>query len=150
MKPTDLRDLPLRTLRLAGRKALASTPTGSGPSLRAFGPAAGSVDDPDVPLLLPDEIVRWLARLHLLYGVPFEYLVADTRLLPPETLRFFYVDENWLRRAVDGALSVGVTSTRENVFNQAFYRQVYDAVARAVPAVRPEIRGSPPPEAPIA
>ena len=149
MKPDDLRDLPLRTLRLAGRKALASTSTGSGPSLRAPGPGARSDDGLDVPLLLPDDVVRWLARLHLLYGVPFEYLVADTALLPPETLRFFFVDENWLRRAVDGALSVGVASTRDNVFNQAFYRQVYEAVSRAIPSVRPEIRGSPPPETPI-
>ena len=36
---------------------------------------AGGEDD------IPPEILDWLARLRLLYGVPFEYLVADDELL---------------------------------------------------------------------
>ena len=89
----------------------------------------------DVPLLLPDAVVDWLARLALFYGVPLEYLIPDGRLLPAESLRFFYVDPNWILRAVDGAMSIGTSSTKDNVFNHTFYAKVYDAVAKAVPQV---------------
>jgi hypothetical protein len=59
----------------------------------------------------PDGVVRWLAKLRLLVGVPFFYLVPDARMLPPESLRFFQVDENWVAALLDGALSIG-RSTR--------------------------------------
>jgi hypothetical protein len=68
---------------------------------------------------LPGYLCDWLARLRLLYGVPFDYLVPDERLLPKESIRFFYVDRNWTDRLVDGALSVGKTSTREFAHHHA-------------------------------
>lgn len=109
--------------------------------------SAGAVSNAaaDVPLDLPDSIVTWLANLALLYGVPFEYLVPDARLLPNESIRFFYVDPNWIRRAIDGVLSLGATSTRENVFNQAFFEQIYAAVQARIPQVRQDVRGVPQP-----
>jgi hypothetical protein len=54
----------------------------------------------------PDTVLRWLANLVLLTGVPFEYLVPDERMLPQESVRFFFVDENWIERLIDGAMSV--------------------------------------------
>ena len=45
--------------------------------------------------LLPDGARSWLAALRLLSGVPFQHLVPDTRLLPMESARFFYVDRSW-------------------------------------------------------
>jgi hypothetical protein len=36
-----------------------------------------------------DPLNNWLARLKLLYGVPFNYLVPDEGMLPPESIRFF-------------------------------------------------------------
>lgn len=62
---------------------------------------------------VPESLRNWLARLRLLYGVPFNYLVPDSRLLPVESVRFFYIDRNFTDRLVDGALSVGKTTTRE-------------------------------------
>lgn len=59
----------------------------------------------DTPPALPDDLESWLARLMLLSGVPFTYLVPDERMLPPESIRFFYVDMNWVDALVDGALS---------------------------------------------
>jgi hypothetical protein len=103
--------------------------------------AATAAATPEVPLNLPDPVTDWLAKLCLLYGVPFEYLVADARMLPNESIRFFYLDPNWLRRAIDGALSLGATSTRENVFNAAFYEQIYAAVQARIPQVRQSVRG---------
>ncbi len=57
---------------------------------------------------LADELVQWIARLVLLYPVPFHYLVPHPALLPPESLRFFHLDNNWVDALVDGALSIAV------------------------------------------
>lgn len=63
--------------------------------------------------VVPPDVVRYLARLRLLEGVPFNYLVPDATMLPLETVRFFYVDRNWLDALVDGALSVGTVSSAD-------------------------------------
>jgi hypothetical protein len=39
--------------------------------------------------------------------VPFHYLVPDERMLPPESLRFFYIDPQWMEALLGGALSIG-------------------------------------------
>ncbi|KPV47585.1 hypothetical protein SE17_42240, partial [Kouleothrix aurantiaca] len=46
----------------------------------------GDAPDPG-PRLVPRDLRLWLARLRLLEGVPFGYLVADSALLPPESIR---------------------------------------------------------------
>lgn len=56
---------------------------------------------------LPTGISSWLGRLKLLYGVPLNYLVPDERMLPPESIRFFYIDPNWIKALLDGAFSLG-------------------------------------------
>jgi hypothetical protein len=58
-------------------------------------------------LSVPLEIYKWLAQLKLLDGVPFRYLIADEAMLPPESLRIFHLDINWVDAMLDGALSVG-------------------------------------------
>ena len=56
---------------------------------------------------MPQTLVDWLTRLGLLEGVPFNYLVPDEAMLPPESLRFFYLDPNWTSALLDGAMSIG-------------------------------------------
>jgi hypothetical protein len=69
---------------------------------------------PDVPdAAMPPYMESFLAHLRLLVGVPFEYLVPDERLLPNESIRFFYLDRSWTDRLVDGAIAVGKIGTRE-------------------------------------
>jgi hypothetical protein len=60
---------------------------------------------------VPDNVRQWLNRLKLLYGVPFNYLVADEDLLPSESIRFFSLDLNWLYALVEGAYSIGRLTT---------------------------------------
>lgn len=55
----------------------------------------------------PAAVAEWLARLELLVGVPFQYLVPDERMLPPESIRFFSVDFTWIDSLFDGAFSIG-------------------------------------------
>lgn len=84
---------------------------------------------------LPDYLESFLAHLRLLVGVPFEYLVPDPRLLPPESLRFFYLDRSWADRVVDGALSVGKVGSREQAHHQehdAALRSRLDVTERVV------------------
>ena len=40
--------------------------------------------------VVPRDLRQSLARLRLLEGVPFGYLVADSELSPPESIRYFY------------------------------------------------------------
>ena len=64
---------------------------------------------------LPDNLKNWLNRLLLLKGVPFNYLVPDEGMLPPESIRFFHLDMNWVDALIDGAFSVGRSlSVNEN------------------------------------
>jgi hypothetical protein len=68
---------------------------------------------------LPEQTRGWLGRLTLLYGVPFHYLVPDERMLPSESLRFFYVDPLWMEALLDGALSVGRPGDVRVLLNKA-------------------------------
>lgn len=68
---------------------------------------------------MPPYMESFLAHLRLLIGVPFDYLVGDSRLLPDESIRFFYLDRSWSDRLVDGAISVGKIGTREQSHHQA-------------------------------
>src|SRR5262245_7772378 len=68
---------------------------------------------------MPAYMESFLAHLRLLVGVPFDYLVPDARLLPDESIRFFYLDRSWTDRLVDGAICVGKIGSREQAHHQA-------------------------------
>lgn len=99
-------------------------------------------DQPPPTPQLDDYLAQWLAQLTLLYGVPVEYLVPDYRMLPPESIRFFYLDRNWLDRMVDGAMSVGVLTSKDQLFNQTFFEDIYQQVDLAQMQVRTTLRAS--------
>ncbi len=91
-----------------------------------------------------DVIAEWLGRMCLLNGVPFNNLVPDARMLPAESIRFFYIDQTYLDAMVDGAISVGVHSSRDTQYNQIMYRILRDAVNTVVMTLRAELLGIPP------
>jgi hypothetical protein len=74
--------------------------------------------------VVPRDLRQWLARLRLLEGVPFAYLVADSELLPPESIRFFYLDRNWTDSLVQGALSVGTLNSADRAQLEPLYGHV--------------------------
>jgi hypothetical protein len=86
------------------------------------------------------QITAWLSRLHLLYGIPFNYLVPDIRMLPDESIRFFQVDENWTTALIDGAYSLGTTAATSSV-SQALQPQIQEYVNQNLSSVRAEILG---------
>jgi hypothetical protein len=77
------------------------------------------VADTDPEAEMPPYMESFLAHLRLLVGVPFDYLVPDARLLPDESIRFFYVDRSWTDRLVDGAMAVGKIGSRDQAYHQA-------------------------------
>jgi hypothetical protein len=72
----------------------------------------------DFNLTIPKTVCKWLARLILVYRVPFPYLVPDERMLPPDSMRFFYLDPGWLKCLLEGACSVGRTSSRDELVDE--------------------------------
>jgi hypothetical protein len=97
---------------------------------------------------MPPYLEMFLAHLRLLIGVPFDYLVPDARLLPDESIRFFYVDRSWTDRLVDGALAVGKIGTREQAHHQAHSADVQSQLDLTERVVRVLQRGLQPPGEP--
>jgi hypothetical protein len=90
---------------------------------------------------MPPYMEMFLAHLRLLIGMPFEYLVPDSRLLPDESIRFFYVDRSWTDRLVDGAVAVGKIGTREQAHHQAHAADVQGQLDLTERVVRTLQRG---------
>lgn len=62
---------------------------------------------------IPSDISSWFRDLSLFKGVPFSYLVPDERMLPIESIRFFWVDRYWVECLLDGAFSIGRVTTSD-------------------------------------
>ena len=93
-------------------------------------PDAVTVLDDDTDSTTPADVRNWLARLRLLENVPFANLVADTELLPPESIRWFYVDRRWTDAVVQGALSVGTVNTDDRTHLTATYGAIREELDR--------------------
>ena len=93
-------------------------------------------DPDDGDHVVPGELRRFLARLRLLHGVPFSYLVPDADLLPIESIRFFYLDRGWTDALVQGVLSIGTITTADRAQLEAVYPTLRDEVDEAERTVR--------------
>ncbi len=87
------------------------------------------------------QVINWLAATALLNNVPFNNLVAHPSLLPPETIRFFYLDQNWTDALLDGALSLGIQTGRDSLFQQLMRSKLYEAVQDVMAEVRDALLG---------
>ena len=91
--------------------------------------AVTDVDDyTDDDKITPREVRQFLARLRLLEGVPFSNIVADSALLPIESIRFFYVDRGWTDALTQGALSVGTVNTGDRAQLDRLYGAIEDEI----------------------
>lgn len=82
------------------------------PRLFVASPEAVAAVSTDLSEII-DSVTAWLAELTLLYPVPFSHLVPDPRMLPVESIRFFYLDSNWTDALVAGALSIAMHSSAD-------------------------------------
>lgn len=90
---------------------------------------------------MPQDIGEWLGRLLLLYGVPFNYLVPEEAMLPPESIRFFYLDPGWMKCLLEGACSVGKSSSLDKLFDQNLRNSFLDLAGEKASEVRAGERG---------
>jgi len=86
--------------------------------------------------VVPGELRHFLARLRLLHGVPFSYLVPDADLLPLESIRFFYIDRAWTDALVQGVLSVGTITTADRTQLESMYLRIRAEVDEAERTIR--------------
>jgi hypothetical protein len=80
-----------------------------------FAPPGGNVFGGT--LKMSERLRAFLTDLRLLRRVPLSYLVPDAALLPPESIRFFHVDQTWIDRIIDGVFSVASLGTVDFTFN---------------------------------
>lgn len=83
-----------------------------------------------------DPMADWLAKLVLLYNIPFNHLVPDQRMLPVESVRFFYVDQSWLTVLANAAMTIGVHGTRDIAVNSLIAPELWRQAKLKVPTVR--------------
>jgi hypothetical protein len=93
-------------------------------------------DPDDGEHVVPGELRRFLARLRLLHGVPFSYVVPDAELLPVESMRFFYLDRAWTDALVQGALSIGTITSADRTQLEAVYPHIRTEVDEAERTIR--------------
>jgi hypothetical protein len=96
------------------------------------------------PPQLPDDVAAFLGRLLLLEGVPFDLLVPDDQLLPPESIRFFTVDPNWQAALLDGAFAIGRETSADAETDRALLAVpggVLDQSRRAAGIASPVLTG---------
>jgi hypothetical protein len=95
----------------------------------------------------PDAIAvaQWLGQLILLEGIPFSHLIPDERMLPPESLRFFYLDQGWISTLIDGALAIGLGTSEESSVQDLLSVQLMEMAAQSALAARANALGQPVP-----
>ena len=76
-------------------------------------------DQLSIAYMEKDEIRDFINGLYMLDGVPVGALIADRQLLPPETLKIFYLDHNWIEAMVDGVLSIGRSCSSDLMHDRA-------------------------------
>lgn len=97
---------------------------------------------PHERIAIADELIEWIARLVLLYPVPFHYLVPHQSLLPAESLRFFHLDDNWIDALLDGALSIAIRDVANE--RKASRVEMQSALSRIVYQHRLRLQGKNP------
>ena len=123
-------ELPDNQLLEFGLSAALTNPNGKTPAPPATDESAlfkeGLENESDIQREPPSAVRQWLARLTLLYRVPFFYLVPDERMLPPDSLRFFCLDPGWIKCLLEGACSVGRNSTEEQLVDEFLRNRFLD------------------------
>ena len=56
---------------------------------------------------MPTVITGFLEKLTSLTLVPQNYLLPESQALPAESIRFFQIDEHWMRCLIEGSFSIG-------------------------------------------
>ena len=129
VSPVPAGTAPLQSMAQAVRSGAAAV-TGSGQA-QARALQAAVADPAQLQSLVgevtvPAPVACWLTALTQLTGIPIPYLVPDAAMLPPESIRFFQLDPNWIVALLGGATSVGRTSTADLQHDRAVAAAVHE------------------------
>jgi hypothetical protein len=80
---------------------------------------------------IPKSVLNWFEDALLLKNVPFNYLVPSPEMLPPESLRFFWIDNYWLDCLIDGAFGIGNDFAAQEKF------QAYQEYKQRISTIKP-------------
>ena len=105
-----------------------------------------SDERPNEQVTIAGDLIEWIARLVMLYPVPFHYLVPHQSLLPSESLRFFHLDDNWVDALADGAFSIAVRSVEDK--RSALRSELQSTLSKIVYQYRLRLQGQNPEWAP--
>jgi len=83
---------------------------------------------------------EWLVQLRQLQFVPFRYLVPSGHYLPPESMRLFHVDENWVDALTDGSLSIGATTSSSQLYLRSSRGAIRETLRRLLAFQRGQMR----------
>lgn len=87
------------------------------------------------------EIIEWFARKKLLYDVPLNYLLPNPDYLPNESIRFFYLDDNWIDALISGAFSIGVSIKKDIEILQKLKEHIKPEIIKKAQEIRDELLG---------
>lgn len=93
---------------------------------------------------LPESMEKHLQELSLLYGVPFPNLVPFCDMLPPESIRFFYLNLQWIYSLLDGALSLGRDIGLDYRMDDSLIGEIINTVYESNHNIRRELQGKTP------
>jgi hypothetical protein len=124
----------------------AGTQAYSAAQVNPYEAARDALANPDVRAFLANRAQRdlgpladWLAKLALLHHIPFNHLVPDQRMLPVESVRFFFVDASWVRMLVEAAMYVGVHGGRSRAIQDIISGPLWDLAKKKIPQVRKKL-----------
>lgn len=88
------------------------------------------------PPAIPATVQNWLGQAMLLYGVPFHYLVLDGEMLPTESIRFFYLNPEWINCLLQGSCSVGRSSATDELADQLLRAHFFEVSEKLASELR--------------
>lgn len=77
---------------------------------------------------MPERLREFIEDLRVLRRIPISYLVPDAAMLPPESIRFFWVDQTWIDRVIDGVFSNTNVGTVDFHYNLTSLQAIRDAL----------------------
>ncbi|MCB1868912.1 MAG: hypothetical protein KDI43_10390 [Gammaproteobacteria bacterium] len=132
----ETRDELLNVLPTSGERGLADHYLDALARAGYIPAAPAAKSDGEFPPELPVTLHDWLGEALLLYGVPLSYLVPNEMMLKRGSIRFFYLDPDWISCFLQGACSVARNSQADELVDQILRTRFFEASCRIAEGLR--------------
>lgn len=79
-----------------------------------------------LPLVLRQAVGNWMN----LTEIPMSYLLPDKKMLPEESLRFFEIDENWVKAFLNGVFEVGFAGLSTDRVSLGLWEEFWEEISK--------------------